>query len=87
MKEASGELSMTAVAVVAIAAVGVLFSTVVWPLLQKQIVQRTCDAYGSGYVATKTKTVSGTVGDNTANKYMCCPAGKTSVADGCVDPD
>ena len=31
MKEASGELSMTAVAVVAIAAVGVLFATVIWP--------------------------------------------------------
>lgn len=31
MKEASGELSMTAVAVVAIAAIGVLFTTLIWP--------------------------------------------------------
>lgn len=31
MKEASGELSMTAIAVVAIAAVGVLFTTLIWP--------------------------------------------------------
>ena len=88
MKEASGELSMTAVAVVAIAAVGVLFTTVVWPLLQKQIVQRTCDAYGSGYKAIKKTAVDGAKAeDNTANKYMCCPAGVTSVDAGCVDPD
>ncbi len=85
MKEASGELSMTAVAVVAIAAVGVLFTTVVWPLLQKQIVQRTCDAYGQDYVATKTSTVGGAVGDNKTNKYMCCPKGKSTVDEGCVD--
>ena len=31
MKEASGELSMTAIAVVAIAAVGVLFTTLIFP--------------------------------------------------------
>ena len=34
MKEASGELSMTAVAVVAIAAVGVLFTTLIWPSIK-----------------------------------------------------
>lgn len=34
MKEASGELSMTAVAVVAIAAVGVLFTTLIWPAIK-----------------------------------------------------
>ena len=37
MKEASGELSMTAVAVVAIAAVGVLFTTVIWPTISKNL--------------------------------------------------
>ena len=37
MKEASGELSMTAVAVVAIAAIGVLFTTLIWPNIKSSI--------------------------------------------------
>ena len=41
MKEASGELSMTAVAVVAIAAVGVLFTTVIWPSIKAGITSNT----------------------------------------------
>ena len=48
MKEASGELSMTAVAVVAIAAVGVVFTTLVWPTIKNSIQQSTkcTSAYG-----------------------------------------
>ncbi len=38
MKEASSELSMTAIAVVAIAAIGVVFTTVVWPSIKINIV-------------------------------------------------
>ena len=41
MKEASGELSMTAVAVVAIAAIGVLFSTLIWPNIRRNITRNT----------------------------------------------
>ena len=37
MKDASGELSMTAVAVVAIAAVATLFATVILPAIRGQI--------------------------------------------------
>ena len=37
MKEASSELSMTAIAVVAIAAIGVLFTTVIWPTIRINI--------------------------------------------------
>lgn len=37
MKEASGELSMTAVAVVAIAAIGVVFTSLVWPQMKDNI--------------------------------------------------
>ncbi|MDO4375549.1 MAG: hypothetical protein Q4C33_00015 [bacterium] len=37
MKEASGELSMTAVAVVAIAAIGVVFTTLIWPAMRNNI--------------------------------------------------
>ena len=53
MKEATGELNMTVITVVAIAAVAALFYAVVWPMIQKSIIQKTCDSYGSGYVATK----------------------------------
>lgn len=41
MKEASGELSMTAVAVVAIAAIGVLFTTLIWPSIKGSIIAST----------------------------------------------
>lgn len=41
MKDATGELSMTAVAVVAIAAIGILFSTLIWPTIQTQIRRNT----------------------------------------------
>lgn len=41
MKEASGELSMTAVAVVAIGAVAVVFTTLIWPSIKANIVRNT----------------------------------------------
>ena len=37
MKEASGELNMTAITILAIAAVGAFFYVVVWPGLQSSI--------------------------------------------------
>ena len=37
MKDATGELSMTAVAVVAIAAIALLFRSLVWPQIQATI--------------------------------------------------
>jgi hypothetical protein len=41
MKEASGELSMTAIAVVAIAAIGVVFTTLIWPGIRANITRST----------------------------------------------
>lgn len=41
MKEASGELSMTAIAVVAIAAIGVVFTTLIWPTIRENIKRST----------------------------------------------
>lgn len=41
MKDATGELSMTAVAVVAIAAIGVVFTTLVWPAIRTNILRST----------------------------------------------
>ena len=45
MKDATGELSMTAVAVVAIAAIAALFSTLIWPTIKTNIMRSTyCSA-------------------------------------------
>lgn len=41
MKDATGELSMTAVAVVAIAGIAALFGAFVWPTIRANIVNRT----------------------------------------------
>lgn len=41
MKDATGELSMTAVAVVAIAAISVVFTTLIWPTIKSNIVRST----------------------------------------------
>lgn len=48
MKEASGELSMTAIAVVAIAAIGALFTTVIYPSIKNSLKhnQECSAAYG-----------------------------------------
>lgn len=48
MKDATGELSMTAVAVVAIAAIGVVFSTLIWPNIRTQIMRSTYCAQSFG---------------------------------------
>ena len=42
MKEATGELNMTVVTVVAIAAVGAFFYAFVWPAIQNGLKQNTC---------------------------------------------
>jgi len=41
MKEATGELNMTVITVVAIAAVGAFFYAVIWPGIQKSIKRNT----------------------------------------------
>ena len=48
MKDATGELSMTAIAVVAIAAIGVVFTQLVWPAIKKNITRSAhcSEAYG-----------------------------------------
>ncbi len=42
MKEATGELNMTVVTVVAIAAIGAFFYAFVWPAIQTSIKNNTC---------------------------------------------
>ncbi len=42
MKEATGELNMTVVTVVAIAAVGAFFYAVIWPGIKTSLARNTC---------------------------------------------
>lgn len=87
MKEATGELNMTVITVVAIGAIALLFYNFIWPIIQLRIVDQTCSAYGEGYHAARTASgtcvqVDGngnTVSDqDTAggNTYYCCKDAK-----------
>ena len=49
MKEATGELNMTVITVVAIAAVGLLFTIFVWPNIQANLTLNTACSQGAGY--------------------------------------
>lgn len=74
MKEASGELSMTAVAVVAIAAIGVVFSTLIWPAIKNNIRQQTyCSAAYNCSCAEKDCECKYRDEDNT-EQDITCPA-------------
>lgn len=87
MKEATGELNMTVITVVAIAAIGALFYTLVWPAIQKAIVNNTCTALGTGWKAVnKNEAVtSGNLSAETAKdvKWVCCDANGAN----CTLPD
>ena len=74
MKEATGELNMTVITVIAIAAIATLFYIFVWPMIQRTIVNRTCETYGLNWHAVKD-------GDT----WACCPEGVTSATDECED--
>ena len=87
MKEASGELNMTVVTIVAIAAVGALFYVFVWPMIQTSIASQTCKVYGTDWHAVRSSAVE--TGSNAkVNKWYCCPAGVEAYDAGqCVDAD
>lgn len=76
MKEASGELSMTAIAVVAIAAVGGIFMTFVWPQLKGTMgAQAKCQSAFSCSVCTDGKMTCNSYYDengNTKNGPLTC---------------
>ena len=67
MKEATGELNMTVITVVAIAAVGAFFYAFVWPNIQRSIGMNTCKNVCPGGEAetytVSTKTCKCTNGD------------------------
>ena len=74
MKEASGELSMTAVAVVAIGAVAVVFTTLVWPSLKANITRNSycSQAYNCGTPDSKGKALCYYLDENNSEKSVVC---------------
>ena len=81
MKEATGELNMTIVTLIAVAALGALFYWVIWPIIQKSIVNQTCKTYGVEWQAVKVTTEGKTeeidTGSNAkVSKWACCPSDK-----------
>ena len=86
MKEATGELNMTVVTIVAVAAVGGLFVLLVWPMIQKAIAEQSCKTYGDTYHAYKKGTTTNTTGTDErakVSKYECC----TGPGKNCIDID
>lgn len=84
MKEASGELSMTAIAVVAIAAVGVLFTTLIFPSIQGSLLasQRcsssfNCDCGDDGMAETCTCDYYDENGDPVTDDDITCDNPRT----------
>lgn len=80
MKEATGELNMTVITVVAIAAIAGLFYAFVWPMIQRSIVQNTCNTMGNNWTAQETTNGQVTAGcqaakiDNAGGtSWQCCP--------------
>lgn len=63
MKEATGELNMTVVTVVAIAAVGAFFYAFVWPNIQNSIRMNTCKNLCPGAKVSSTTETQCTCGD------------------------
>ena len=76
MKEASGELSLTAIAVVAIAAIGVVFTTLVWPSIKQTITRNAKCGQTISCEASNGKTANCTVcADEACNttEQIACP--------------
>lgn len=82
MKEATGELNMTVITVVAIAAVGLLFTVFVWPNIQANMVLSTActsmDAKGN-YETKDADIKEGDDGYVKCDKFHCVAtySGKT----------
>lgn len=79
MKEATGELNMTVVTIVAVAAVGALFVFLVWPMIQTALANQSCKTYGAGWKAVRvTNKYVGNTGSDADNKkvakFKCCNA-------------
>lgn len=87
MKEATGELNMTVITLVAVAAVGALFYFLIWPMIQLMVVQQTCNTYGTDWEAVRGTEVINTGSQATVTIYACCPPGQAEIDDNCVEVD
>ena len=88
MKEATGELNMTVVTLIAVGALGAVFYFVVWPLVQRMLINQTCSTYGYGWKATQYGEVDETKGQNAkVYKWKCCPPDSEGDDEACVDVD
>ena len=67
MKEATGELNMTVITIVAIAAVAAFFYAFVWPQIQNSIGRNTCENSCAGGTATYTPANGNTPASCTCN--------------------
>lgn len=76
MKEASGELSMTAVAVVAIAAIGVVFTTLIWPAIKKNITNSTYCTQAFDCTCSGDTCNCSYLDENDEKQTVTCPAKK-----------
>ena len=85
MKEATGELNMTVVTLIAVAALGAVFYFAVWPLVQRMLIDRTCKTYGTGFHAEKVGAVENVQnGQAKTYKWQCCPEGIAAGGQGCI---
>lgn len=74
MKEATGELNMTVITVVAIAAVGLLFTMFVWPNIQSNLAIQTACANvdnNGNYVTSDISITEGTDGYVECSGFTC----------------
>ena len=83
MKEATGELNITVISLVAISAVAALFYFIIWPILQRQLIQNTCEAYGN-YHAEKGDELDG---NDKVSIWKCCPEGHSFESTDCITAD
>lgn len=88
MKDASGELSMTVITILAVVAVGGIFALFVWPIIQQQLANSTCKTYGKDYKASKVASSGGgSIFNLSQNTYECCPEGTSAGNDKCFKTD
>lgn len=80
MKEATGELNMTVVVVIAIAAIAALFYALVWPAIRGNLTASTrCSgAYGCGSCVSNSMTCAGYYDEsgNATNTSITCQCGE-----------
>lgn len=92
MKEATGELSTTAIAIVAIGLILAIFTAILLPTIRTQIsLNQACNS-GPGYIATNEDgskitctTASGNIGSRTWTCQFITKDGKASGSKACSD--